>query len=106
LYSVYPPDAPSFWVRGAVDAHRSEPTPAEPNQGRLAPHVRHPAVSANPSFVPEIVVGHADNVQPLLPLASNGILRWVWQSRYGAILIEVAGGEVFVNGQRVVPHAP
>jgi len=63
-------------------------------------------VSANPSFIPEFVVGHAHDVPPLLPLASAGILRWVWQSRYGAILIEVMGDDVFVNGHRVEPHAP
>lgn len=36
-----------------------------------------------------------------LPLATAGVLRYVWESRYGAILIEVVGGEVFVNGSRV-----
>jgi hypothetical protein len=63
-------------------------------------------VSADPSLVPEFVVGHSDDAQPLLPLASNGILRWVWQCRYGAMLIEVIGDDVFVNGRRVLPHAP
>ena len=29
---------------------------------------------------------------------------YVWESRYGTILIEVAGEDVFVNGQRVEPH--
>lgn len=32
--------------------------------------------------------------------------RWVWQSKFGAILIEVVGPDVFVNGQRVEPYAP
>ena len=40
-----------------------------------------------------------------LPLASEGVLRYVWESRYGTILVEVAGEDVFVNGQRVEPHA-
>lgn len=40
-----------------------------------------------------------------LLLASEGVLRYVWESRYGAILIEVAGEDVFVNGQRVERHA-
>lgn len=36
-----------------------------------------------------------------LPLATAGVLRYVWKSRYGEILIEVVGNEVFVNGSRV-----
>lgn len=44
--------------------------------------------------------------QAALPLASPGVQRWVWEGRYGPMLIEVAGEDVFVNGQRVPPHAP
>jgi hypothetical protein len=60
----------------------------------------------NPSLCPaaDVVVGHADDTQPTLPLASDGVLRWVWQSQFGAILIEVVDHDVFVNGQRVEPH--
>mgnify|MGYP006209457493 CR=1 FL=1 len=36
-----------------------------------------------------------------LPLATAGVLRYVWESRYGEILIEAVGDEVFVNGSRV-----
>ena len=43
--------------------------------------------------------------QVALPLASEGVLRQVWESRYGTIRSEVAGEDVFVNGQRVEPHA-
>ncbi len=32
--------------------------------------------------------------------------RWVWHGRYGTIVIEVRGEDVFVNGERVEPHAP
>jgi len=31
---------------------------------------------------------------------------WVWHSRFGTIVIEVRGKDVFVNGDRVTPHAP
>lgn len=55
--------------------------------------------------LPEVVVGTAQADQPLLPLATDGVLRWVWQSRFGAMLIEVVGDDVLVNGQRVEPHA-
>ena len=36
-----------------------------------------------------------------LPLATAGVLRYVWESRYGEILIEVVCDEIFVNGSRV-----
>jgi hypothetical protein len=32
--------------------------------------------------------------------------HWIWQSRFGPIVIEVRGNDVFVNGDRVAPHAP
>lgn len=54
----------------------------------------------------EVVIGRADDAQPPLPLASDGVQRWVWHSRFGEMLIEVAGDEVFVNGQRVHRHGP
>lgn len=32
--------------------------------------------------------------------------QWIWHSRFGPIVIEVRGKDVFVNGDRVAPHAP
>ncbi|MBL8344794.1 MAG: hypothetical protein JNN03_05085 [Rubrivivax sp.] len=52
----------------------------------------------------EVVIGHTDDAQPPLPLASDGVLRWLWRGRFGEMLIEVVGDEVFVNGQRVRRH--
>lgn len=46
----------------------------------------------------------ADSAQTPLPLASEGVMRWVWEGLYGPMLIEVIGDEVFVNRQRVQPH--
>jgi hypothetical protein len=37
-------------------------------------------------------------------LASEGVQRWVWEGKFGAILIEVVEGRVFVNGELVEPH--
>ncbi len=54
----------------------------------------------------DVIVGLTDDAQPPLPLASDGVLRWLWHSRFGEMLIEVMGDEVFVNGQRVSRHAP
>lgn len=44
------------------------------------------------------------STQALLPLSSDGVQRWVWHSRYGDMLIEVVGEQVFVNGRLVTPH--
>lgn len=59
-----------------------------------------------PSFVPDVVLAPDEQLEPSLPLGSDGVRRWVWHGRHGAILIEVIGGETFVNGERVEPHAP
>ncbi len=57
-----------------------------------------------PPLAADRLVGRADDAQPPLPLASDGVQRWVWQGRFGAMLIEVVGEQVFVNGERVEPH--
>ena len=39
-------------------------------------------------------------------LETQEVLRYVWESRFGDILIEVRGGQVYVNGQAVEPAPP
>ena len=56
--------------------------------------------------LPEVVVGPSDPAQPELPLASAGVQRWLWNGKFGPMLIEVVGDRVFVNGQPVEPHRP
>lgn len=55
--------------------------------------------------MPEVLLRSAVDGQVALPLASEGLLRRAWKSRYGTMLIEVADEDVFVNGQRVERHA-
>lgn len=43
--------------------------------------------------------------QPNLELASEGVQRYVWNSAFGAMLIEVREGVAFVNGARVASMA-
>lgn len=57
----------------------------------------------NAPLLPE-VLSRRDTPQPPLPLAAQGVQRYVWESRFGQMLIEVIGDETFVNGQRVEPH--
>jgi hypothetical protein len=54
---------------------------------------------------PEVLLGDLDREQISLELATDGVLRYVWQSAFGAILIEVRDGRAFVNGQQVTPIA-
>jgi hypothetical protein len=85
-----------------------------PNSDRTTPHVPKknfrshiPVVCPmNAMLTPEVLICRADDQQSALPRASKGVLRYVWESRYGSILIEVSGTDVFVNGQRVEPHIP
>ena len=64
-----------------------------------------PSVNPPPAPVLDIVIGRTDDAQPPLPLASDGVLRWLWHSRFGEILIEVIDDDVFVNGKQVNRHA-
>lgn len=45
----------------------------------------------------------ADSGQAPLALATPGVQRYVWESRFGEILIEVIGERSFVNGRPVEP---
>ena len=55
--------------------------------------------------LPEVLLGAQPTDQPNLDLASEGVQRYVWQSAYGAMLIEVRDGIAFVNGARVASMA-
>jgi hypothetical protein len=52
--------------------------------------------------LPEVLMGAQPIDQPALPLATEGVQRYVWQSAYGPMLIEVHDGAAFVNGKRVM----
>ena len=59
----------------------------------------------NHPLLPEVLLGAQPVDQPNLELASEGVQRYVWQSAYGAMLIEVRDGIAYVNGARVLPIA-
>lgn len=58
----------------------------------------------NAPLYPEVLLRSNDDRQPLLPLTTDGVARWVWQGRFGSMLIEVVGDSVYVNGAKVVRH--
>ena len=66
-------------------------------------HMREPT-EAGASFLPDVLLSPDEQVEPSLPLGSDGVQRWVWRSRFGEVLIEVVGEQVLVNGQPVAPY--
>ncbi|MEO8807516.1 MAG: hypothetical protein ABI433_15655 [Burkholderiaceae bacterium] len=59
----------------------------------------------NAPLLPEVLVGLDLLEEPQLPLATEGVQRYIWEGRFGAMLIEVRHGNAYVNGQRVEPFA-
>jgi hypothetical protein len=57
----------------------------------------------NAPLRPEVFVRLSPTPQLDLPLAADSVMRHVWESRFGSILIEVRCGQVFVNGSLVEP---
>jgi hypothetical protein len=55
----------------------------------------------NAPLAPEILLRSSTSAQVDLAFASEGVQRYVWEGRWGAMLIEVVGGRVFVNGDPV-----
>ena len=79
----------------------SRPASASRRQGCLPPHDIRRAI--NTAVYSEIRPSAMATHQSLLPLATEGVLRYVWESKFGPMLIEVVGDEIFVNGMAVEP---
>lgn len=57
----------------------------------------------NAPLLPEILSRRGTSPQADLALAAEGVLRYIWEGKFGSMLIEVKDGRAFVNGQPVVP---
>jgi hypothetical protein len=55
---------------------------------------------------PEVLAKPDVGLQAEPPAAAEGALRYVWESRFGPMLIEVRAGRAYVNGQPVEPSEP
>jgi hypothetical protein len=55
----------------------------------------------NAPLLPAVLARRGPSPQTDLPLSAAGVLRYVWESCFGSMLIEVVGDRVFVNGERV-----
>lgn len=61
----------------------------------------------NAPLLPEVLLRPGPSAQVELGLATEGVLRYVWTSKWGEMLIEVVAGEIYVNGGRVeLAHSP
>ena len=57
----------------------------------------------NAPLLPAILRAADPEQTPATPPTDQGVQRYVWDSRFGAMLIEVKDGAAYVNGQRVEP---
>jgi hypothetical protein len=57
----------------------------------------------NAPLLPEVLSRLDPSPQAELRLAAEGMLRYVWEGRFGLMLIEVREGQAYVNGQVVEP---
>ena len=53
-----------------------------------------------PLYPERLLLADPSNQAPLA-LSTQGVQRYVWESRFGAMLIEVIDGQSFVNGELV-----
>ena len=60
----------------------------------------------NARLTPEVLVSRTESPQAEMRLDTKEVLRYVWESRFGDILIEVRDGRAYVNGQAVEPVPP
>lgn len=55
----------------------------------------------NAPLLPQVLLRQDRSPQGDLDLATEGVLRYVWASEWGDMLIEARDGVAYVNGQRV-----
>ena len=84
----------------------TRPPRPEPQLASASSRARAISEPMNTAVFPEIRPNAMDDAQALLPLATEGVLRYVWQSKFGSMLIEVMGDKTFVNGELVEPASP
>ena len=60
----------------------------------------------NTTVFSEVRPNAMDDPQARLPLATEDVLRYVWEGKFGSMLIEVVGDKIFVNGKPVEPASP
>jgi hypothetical protein len=57
----------------------------------------------NAPLLLETLIGPAEADQLTLVLGAEGVQGYIWEGAFGAMLIEVRDGTVYVNGDRVTP---
>ncbi len=60
----------------------------------------------NAPLLPEILTRRGSTPQADLPLAAERVQRYLWEGKFGPMLIEVRAGRAYVNGQVVEPAEP
>jgi len=57
-------------------------------------------------LLPEVLARREASPQADLPLSTEGVLRYVWEGKFGPMLIGVRQGRAYVNGQAVESEEP
>jgi hypothetical protein len=57
-------------------------------------------------LLPEVFARRGASPQTDLPLSTEGLLRYVWEGKFGSMLVEVRQGRAYVNGQAVESGEP
>ena len=60
----------------------------------------------NAPLLREVLIRRGDSSQADLPLAAEGVLRYLWEGKFGPMLVEVIDGKAYVNGEAVEPAEP
>lgn len=60
----------------------------------------------NAPLIQEVLALRDTSLQIDLPLATEGVLRYVWEGKFGPMLIEVRDGQAYVNGKAVEAAGP
>jgi hypothetical protein len=55
----------------------------------------------NAPALPEVLQPRENSSQEAIPFETEGVQRYVWEGRFGSMLIEVVDGAAYVNGDRV-----
>jgi hypothetical protein len=57
----------------------------------------------NSLVLPEVLQPRETSPQEAIAFETEGVQRYVWEGRFGSMLIEVVDGAAYVNGDRVEP---
>ena len=68
------------------------------------PSARHKPAPMNAPLPAQVLLRAAEPDITAATQAAAGVIRYEWEGKFGSMLIEVIGEEIYVNGSRVLRH--